>query len=299
MFSGIVDTKLESAEQLKGNDLDLVFLALPHGVSMEYVQKFKDESFKIVDLSGDFRLKDEETYKKWYGKDHTYPKGIKQAVFGLSEIFNSEISKAKLVANPGCFPTASILAIAPLVDAGVIKEGCIIVDAKTGVTGAGVKPKNTTHFPQVNDNFSAYGLLRHRHTIEIEDTVNHAAKIDSGKFSVQFTPHLLPVDRGIYATVYLQPNDRFEEIHLRDYFNDYYRQKPFIRLSEKVPSLKEVRGSNYCNLYPTFDDRTGQIIVISAIDNLVKGAAGQAVQNMNLMLELEETAGLLQVPLNP
>lgn len=293
---GICEMVLIPAEKLSGISPDLVFLALPHGVSMDMVKKFRDADFPIVDLSGDFRLSSREDYESWYGKTHIYPEGIAKAVYGLPEWFYEPLLGTSLVANPGCFPTGAILALAPLLKNGIIDPQNIIVDSKTGVTGAGVKAKTGTHFPNVYDNFKAYGIKKHRHTIEIEDVLG---RISGRSVRVQFQPHLLPVDRGILTTIYARPNSAIDPDELQKIYAQAYADKPFIRLSAQAPSIKDVRGSNYCDIYTTWDERTGNILLISAIDNLVKGAAGAAVQNMNLIFGFKETAGLEQIPLNP
>ena len=293
---GIMDMPLRSIQDIGREELDLVFLALPHGVSMDFVKEHFQSPFKIVDLSGDFRLKDKSTYDTWYKKDHNFEEGIAAAAFGLPELYKAAIAEAKLVANPGCFPTTSILSLAPLLDAGVIDERSIVVDAKTGVTGAGIKAKPNTHFPMVNDNFTAYGVKTHRHTIEIQDTLSDVGRTDC---SVLFTPHLLPVDRGILATSYSKPSTSINENQLKEIFEDFYKPEPFVRVLDTLPSIKQVRGSNYCDVYATYDERTNTIISMGAIDNLVKGASGQAIQNMNIMLGLDESTGLNFAPLQP
>lgn len=295
-YKGIFEPELVSIDDVVNYDLDLVFLALPHGVSMDFVKEHNDKSFKIVDLSGDFRLSSKDVYQAWYNKDHSYEPGFDTAVFGLPEMWRKRIADAKLVANPGCFPTSSILALAPLLKEGVINKEHIIVDAKTGVTGAGIKAKPNTHFPMVNDNFTAYGVKSHRHTIEIQEIISKYAEV---KATVLFTPHLLPVDRGILSTCYTKPTMDIDESRVKQIFEDYYKNEPFVRLRDEVPNLKQVRGTNYFDIYVTYDERTNTIITISVIDNLVKGAAGQAVQNMNIMLGLSETQGLNISPLQP
>lgn len=295
-FQDIFEIELVSIHDIADHDLDLVFLALPHGVSMDFVKEHHDKPFKIVDLSGDFRLSSKDIYEAWYKKDHSFEPGFQRAVFGMPELFRKRIEAAKLVANPGCFPTSSILALAPLLKEGLIEKHQIVVDSKTGVTGAGIKSSTVTHFPNVNDNFTAYGVKTHRHTIEIQEIINLFAASDS---SVLFTPHLLPVDRGILSTCYTKPVKEVSEASLRQVFKEYYGGEPFVRLRDTLPNIKQVRGTNYADLYVTFDERTQTIITIGVIDNLVKGAAGQAVQNMNLMLGLEETAGLNISPLQP
>lgn len=293
---GILEIELHSVKDLNKSSPDLVFLALPHGVSMEYVREFSDKPFKIVDLSGDFRLSSPEVYKVWYGKEHVFTEGFKNAVFGLPELFLPEIEKAQLVANPGCYPTCSILGLAPLFKNRAVLPESVIIDAKSGITGAGNKAKSANQFSNVNENFKAYGIKTHRHSIEIAETLE---KISGESLSLQFTPHLLPLDRGILSTIYARPKENLTEKDIRGMYMVFYKDKPFVRLRENPPSIKDVRGSNYCDIYTTFDEHTGNIIVISVIDNLVKGAAGQAVQNMNLMFGFEESTGLNNTPLNP
>ncbi|MGF1638890.1 MAG: N-acetyl-gamma-glutamyl-phosphate reductase [Cyclobacteriaceae bacterium] len=295
-FMGICDMPLIQISELNTTETDLVFLALPHGVSMEFAAQLRKKNVKVVDLSGDFRLSTPEVYAEWYHKKHSYEEGIAEAVFGLPELYSNEIRNASLVANPGCYPTSAILAISPLLQRGLVKHSPVIIDAKSGVTGAGVKPGEVSHFSNVHDNFRAYGLKNHRHTIEIQEQLSKAADSD---VIVQFTPHLLPIDRGILSTIYLQPSQKISDEMLHKVFFEAYLSAPFVHICESPPQVKDVRGSNFCNIYSTFDERTGLIVVIAAIDNLVKGAAGQAVQNMNLMLGLHETSGLNHIPLRP
>lgn len=296
-FQGLADIELQPAFKIREEELDVVFLALPHGVSMEYVEKYKGAGFRMIDLSGDFRLSGPDVYTSWYSKKHSYPQGFKKAVYGLPELHREAIRRSRLVANPGCYPTSAILGLAPLVKANVIIPGQVVIDSKSGVTGAGVKAKPTTHYSNVSDNFKAYGLKRHRHTVEIEEQISGLSA--EGPMQVQFTPHLLPVDRGILSTIYTQPRERMTENQLRSIYAEFYDGHPFVRLRKEPPALKDVRGSNFCDLFVTYDERTNRIITLSVIDNLVKGAAGQAMQNMNLMLGLEETTGFMAVPLNP
>jgi len=295
-FAGICDTVLIKAAVVSDQNTDLAFLALPHGVSMDYVETYKNQNFKIVDLSGDFRLSTPEVYSAWYPKAHTFPEGFETAVYGLPELNKKRIASARLTANPGCYPTSAILGLAPLLSAKMIDPDRIIIDSKSGVTGAGVKPGAVNHFSNVNDNFKAYGISTHRHTIEIKE---NAETLSGSAASIQFTPHLLPVDRGILSTIYARPAEEVSAEKIKRAFSDFYESEPFVRLRDTPPSIKQVRGTNYCDIFATFDETTGNIIVVSVIDNLVKGAAGQAVQNMNLMLGLDETLGLNQVPLQP
>lgn len=297
-FLNRLDLPLVSADEVdsQADDLDFIFLALPHRVSMDFVKRWHGVSAKIIDFSGDFRLDNPKTYFDWYDKEHSFPEGFENAVYGLPELHREEIKSAKLVANPGCYPTASILSMAPLVDAGWIDPKSVVIDAKSGITGAGVKASNTSHFSNVNENFKAYGVKNHRHTIEIEEQLSG---LKNSAMHVQFTPHLLPVDRGILATAYATPNAEIDQNKLNECYSAFYNGHPFVRMRTASPEIKQVRGSNYCDIYPVWDVRTNRILVFSAIDNLVKGAAGQAVHNMNLMAGLDETAGLLINPLKP
>jgi len=295
-FLGICDVELKSADDIGDYQPDLVFLALPHGVSMEYVRKWKEKPFRMIDLSGDFRLSSPESYYNWYNIEHSYTDGFNEAVFGLTELYRERISGSRLVANPGCFPTGAILGAYPLLKERLIQRDRIFMDAKTGVTGAGVKPKGVTHFPNVNDNFKAYGIKSHRHTIEIQEILSESSGMES---TIQFTPHLLPVDRGILTSIYSIPTGKISENEVKNLFCRYYDQEPFIRLRSKLPEIKQVRGTNYTDIAVFFDDRTGNLLVFTAIDNLVKGAAGQAVQNMNLMLGFDEKQGLELIPVMP
>jgi N-acetyl-gamma-glutamyl-phosphate reductase len=295
-FKNICDMELISVDDVNLDNIELIFLALPHGVSMEFVKKFAESNVRIIDFSGDFRLSSKDVYDEWYKKEHSYPKGFENAVFGIPELFADEIKKSRLIANPGCFPTGAILAIAPLILEKIINTENIIVDSKTGVTGAGVKPKLVTHFPNLNDNFKPYGLKKHRHTIEIEEQLS---KVAMKEVKIQFTPHLLPVDRGILTSVYLKPNKKINENELKNIYKEFYGGNTFIRIIDKEPEIKNVRGTNYVDIFPVYDERTNNIMVFSAIDNLVKGAAGQAVQNMNILLGFKEETGLTLVPVKP
>ncbi|MEX2403878.1 MAG: N-acetyl-gamma-glutamyl-phosphate reductase [Balneolales bacterium] len=295
-FNGLLDMELTTIEELEVDKLDLILLALPHGVSMDFVKDANYSRCKIVDLSGDFRLDSVGTYESWYGMKHNYPQGIEDSVYGMPELFRDKIRTAQLIANPGCFPTGSILPLAPLAAKKAIKTSGIVVDAKTGVTGAGAKPKLNTHFPNASENFSAYGLKKHRHTPEIQDTVS---AYSHEEITITFTPHLLPVNRGILSTIYADADRISSDKELHDIFTEFYQNEPFIRIVGFPPTLQQVRGTNFCDIYSTYDERTNKVIAISVIDNLVKGAAGAAVQNMNLALGLDETAGLDLMPAMP
>lgn len=290
------DITLTSIADIASFDPDLVFLALPHGESMRFVEEQGIDAFITIDLSGDFRLGEAALYEEWYKKAHTASEYLKRAVYGLPELFRHQIRNARLIANPGCYPTSAILALAPLVKHGYIDPASVIIDSKSGVTGAGAKAKPGTHFPHLFGNFSAYSLVNHRHTPEIEIILNQQSERTS---QVLFTPHLLPIDRGILTTTYSKPVKEISDEMLTDLFHATYEKENFVRILEQPPSVKHVRGSNYCDIFTRFDKRTRQIITVSVIDNLMKGAAGQAVQNMNIAFGLIESTGLRAIPLNP
>ena len=295
-FQDIEEQELKSVKEINNYDLDVAFLALPHGVSMNFVKNNANKSFKIIDLSGDFRIKSKEVYEQWYKMEHIYAKGIEKAVFGSPELFSDKIKKADLVGNPGCYPTSAILASAPLVVNKYVDTKSIIIDSKSGTTGAGIKSKPVNLFSNVNDNFKAYAIKTHRHTIEIQQTLE---QVSGDETIVQFTPHLLPVDRGILSTSYFRPVKKISEKEIIKIYGEFYQNAPFVRIRKNAPTIKDVRGTNYCDINVNYDERTNMIIIVSVIDNLVKGAAGQAVQNMNLMFGLDEKQGLKQIPLNP
>lgn len=292
----LVDIELISMNQISDTDPDLVFLALPHGVSMNFVKDHGLDDFITIDLSGDFRFSSREVYEQWYKKGHVAPEYLEEAVFGLPELFRDKIRNASLIANPGCYPTSAILALAPLIKHGFINPSSIVVDSKSGVTGAGAKPKEGLHFPDVFGNFSAYSLVNHRHTPEMESTLSSYSGYST---EILFTPHLLPIDRGILTTTYSTPKKEVNSEMVEELFHSVYEKEHFVRIYDSPPSLKNIRGSNYCDIHAAYDERTHKIITISTIDNLVKGAAGQAVQNMNIVFGLIESTGLKHIPLNP
>lgn len=295
-FTQRFDMELEPLEKLEDYDLDLVFLALPHGVSMDFVRDWGSDQFRIIDLSGDYRLNSAKQYEQWYPKEHADPDSFENAAFGLPELFRDQIRNAQLIANPGCYPTSAILALAPLVKNDVIDPDQVVVDSKSGVTGAGATARQKTHFPDVYGNFSAYGLADHRHTPEIQLALENYS---GHKPNVIFTPHLLPIDRGILTTTYSTPVQKIDKDYLGEWFYSFYEKEYFVRVVDSPPEVKHVRGSNYCDIHVTYDERTNKIITISTIDNLVKGAAGQAIQNMNLMFGFIERSGLEISPLSP
>ncbi|MGL5722249.1 MAG: N-acetyl-gamma-glutamyl-phosphate reductase [Brevinema sp.] len=289
-LKGFVDNELISMDDYmkKPSGADVCFLALPHGTAMSVVPKLLARGEKVIDLGADYRFSQVETYEKWYHQPHTDPQ---KAVYGLPELHREEIKKAKLLANPGCYPTASILALAPLLEAGLIDPKSIIIDAKSGVSGAGRSPKTENLFCEASEGFAAYGVASHRHTPEIEQELGHFHPV-----MLTFTPHLVPMIRGILATCYATIKGSAEDIEVA--FHQRYDKEPFVRLLGLggVPSTKYVRGSNYIDIAWHIDHRTGRIIVLSAIDNVVKGASGQAIQNMNLMFGWDETTALALPP---
>lgn len=276
--------------------IDLLFLALPHGTSAPLVKKALSLDKLVIDLGADFRLKDPESYADWYGEKHPYPELLADAVYGLPELNRQRIISSQLIANPGCYPTASILALAPLLAGNLIDSDSIVIDAKSGVSGAGRSPKTATLFSEVNESIKAYGLGCHRHTPEIEQAL---IGLSTSDLKVSFTPHLVPMNRGILATCYARLKPFALELSLKAVYERFYSGEPFVRIRSTPPETRWVRGTNYCDLHVTVDHRTGRVLIVSTIDNLIKGAAGQAVQNMNLLFGLEETTGLTALALMP
>ena len=269
-----------------------IFAALPHQTSMKIIGELYSKREKIIDLSADFRFTDPLIYEEWYGIPHQKRELLKKSVYGLPELYREKIREACLVANPGCYPTSSILALAPLVNNDIIKENSIIIDAKSGVTGAGRALSLATHFPEVNENVRAYQVKGHRHTPEIEEQLSKLAK---RKIIITFVPHLIPINRGILSTCYAALKQKTDTNDLLKLYQDFYKEEPFVEILPrgKFPQTKEVLNSNRCRIGITVNERTGKAIIISAIDNLSKGAATQAVQNMNIMCGFEETMGLV------
>jgi N-acetyl-gamma-glutamyl-phosphate reductase len=270
---------------------DFIFSALPHGLSLETVPALLATGRPVVDLSGDFRLKDGDLYRQWYGYDHDRRELLPASTYGLPELYRETIGKSGFIANPGCYPTSVLLALAPLLRESIIDPDEIIIDAKSGVSGAGRQAKLPFHFPECTENFKAYKVAEHQHTPEIEQELT---TICGRPLRVAFTAHLVPMVRGILSTIYLRAASGTDEQDLWAVYERHYAGEPFIRLLRppELPETKYVSGSNFCDITFRLDRRTGRLIVISAIDNLVKGAAGQAVQNMNIMLGWPEETGL-------
>lgn len=269
---------------------DVFLLCLPHGQAAAFAAVLLDDAHKVIDLSADFRLQ-ADVYEQWYGQAHAEPVLLETAVYGLPELNGEDIRQARLVANPGCYPTGALLALAPAVAEGLINADTIVVDAKSGVSGAGRSPTAATHFCQVYDSMAPYNVGRHRHTPEIEQSLGELAAHD---VVVSFTPHLTPMNRGILTNAYAELSQEVTTARLIEVYRDFYAQSPFVVVYDEggFPATKDVAGSNDCHIGLLADERTGRLVAISAIDNLVKGAAGQAVQNMNLMYALDEATGL-------
>ena len=271
---------------------DVAFLALPHGVAAEYVAPFLNAGCVVIDLSADFRLKSAETYKEFYVHDHPSPELLKKSVYGLTEIHRDQIKKAMLIASPGCYPTSILLPTIPLLKSGLIKPSSIIADSSSGVSGAGRKAEMDYLFCECNESLRPYGVPKHRHLSEIEEQLSLAADT---KVIIQFTPHLVPVNRGILTTLYFEPAGKISDEIVSACYKKFYGEEPFIRLLEgkNLPDTKNVVGTNAIEIAWRLDPRTGRLIVMSVLDNLVKGASGQAIQSMNLVCGFPETAGLI------
>ena len=303
MFEIVEDTCLDDNMEELASKVDVIFTATPQGFLAGVLTEEILSRVKIIDLSADFRIKDVKTYEKWYKIEHRSPQFIEEAVYGLCELNRDKIKGARLIANPGCYTTCSILTAYPLVEEGLINPDTLIIDAKSGTSGAGRGAKLPNLFCEVNENMKAYGVTNHRHTPEIEEQLGYAA---GKEIMVNFTPHLVPMNRGILATEYATLNKKadgtlptYEEV--KAVYDKYYKNEKFVRVLEKdiCPETKWVEGSNYVDVNFKIDERTGRIVMMGALDNLVKGAAGQAVQNMNLLFGFDEAEGLNLVPMFP
>jgi len=295
---GLTSLKYQKATPKEIADAsDVVFLALPHGVSLDIAPVFIQAGKKVIDLSADYRLHDVKTYEAWYGK-HSSDKILKNAVYGIPEIYRQEIKKSAFIANPGCYPTSIILGLAPALKNKLIDVFSIIADSASGASGAGREPQIGSLFCEVDGGFKAYKIAQHRHTPEIEQELNLLA---GEKFNISFTPHLLPVKRGILSTIYATLKKKIDLAELHALYSSFYAGEKFVRVypAGSYPNISSVCGSNYCDLGLVLDPRTNRIIIMAAIDNLIKGAAGQAVQNMNIVCGFAENTGLQNIPLYP
>lgn len=296
-LQGICDLKCDDKALSEiSQSLDCVFTATPQGFCMQEISEKVLSQCKVVDLSADFRLKNAQIYEKWYKIEHKAPQFLGEAVYGLSEIHRSQIKKARLIANAGCYTTCAILSLYPLIKAGVAELNSIIIDAKSGKSGAGRNERLDNLFCETNENFAAYGVSTHRHTPEIEAQLALAA---GREFALQFTPHLVPMQRGILSTAYVNLTHHLSEDEVREIYERFYGHEPFVKLLPKgiLPQTRFVKGTNFVHLNAVLDERTKRLIIIAALDNLIKGAAGQAVQNMNLLFGFDESTGLNAVSL--
>ncbi len=303
MFEIVEDTCLDDNMEELASKVDVIFTATPQGFLAGVLTEEILSKVKIIDLSADFRIKDVKTYEKWYKIEHRSPQFIEEAVYGLCEINRDKVKGARLIANPGCYTTCSILTAYPLVKEGLIDPDTLIIDAKSGTSGAGRGAKLPNLFCEVNENMKAYGVTNHRHTPEIEEQLGYAA---GKEIVVNFTPHLVPMNRGILATEYAALNKKADGTlptygEVKAIYDKYYKNEKFVRVLEKdvCPETKWVEGSNYVDVNFKIDERTRRIVMMGALDNLVKGAAGQAVQNMNLLFGFDEAEGLKLVPMFP
>jgi len=288
-FRGRCELQIEPLDFDKLTGLaDVALCCLPHKVSMGFVPKLLDAGLKVIDFSADYRIKDIKIYEKFYDVEHTDTANLERAVYGLPECFRKQIKDADLIANPGCYPTGALLAIAPLLKEGLIETDSIIVNAVTGSSGAGKNPSSIFHFPNMNENLFAYGIGVHRHMPEMEQV---AGQIAGANVDILFQPHAGPFDRGILSTVYCQPKGKVSAEQLAELYDGFYKTEPFVQVCDSAPGVKDVAGTNHCHIFVR--SAKGKILVFSAIDNLVKGASGQAIQNMNIIFGLEETIGLL------
>jgi N-acetyl-gamma-glutamyl-phosphate reductase len=289
-LTGRINLRCEpfSADMLRAKGVECAFGCLPHGVSMQSLPELLERGVRVIDLSADYRLRDPNVYAQWYGESHSDLAHLAQAVYGLPELYGDDISTAQLIANPGCYPQTAILGLAPLVAGKYIDLKSIIVDSKSGVSGAGRTPKLTTHFPECNESVAAYNVGHHRHTPEIEQALSDVA---SESIEVIFTPHLIPMDRGIFTTIYATPHRRLSQAELLDLYRAYYAGAAFIRVVDHLPATKHTTGTNFLDM--TVRVVRDRIVILACEDNLIRGASGVAVQNFNRMYGYDEKTGLL------
>lgn len=289
----VLEKECEKVDLDKVSECDVAFTALPHGASKEVIPAILERGVKVIDLSGDYRYDDVKVYEQWYGQEHSSPELLKESVYGLPELHRDKVKGARLIGNPGCYTTCSILGAAPLLASGIGNTKNIIVDAKSGVTGAGRSLSLQCHFCECTENSKAYKVATHRHTSEIEQELSNVAKEN---IMLSFTPHLIPQKRGILATIYINLNKPCTTEEITKIYQDYYKNEFFVRVKNagELPETKHVAGSNFVDIGVVVDERLQRAVVVSALDNIVKGAAGQAVQNMNIMFGLDEKTGLAQ-----
>ncbi|MDQ0172432.1 N-acetyl-gamma-glutamyl-phosphate reductase [Paenibacillus tundrae] len=298
-LTGVIIRPLDGVDPVEiAGRADLVFTATPSGVSAKLVPGLLEAGLKVIDLSGDFRIKDGAVYEEWYKHPAPSDELLQQAVYGMCELYGEEVKEKAFISNPGCYPTATLLGLVPAVQAGWIDPSSIIIDAKSGVSGAGRGTNLAYHYAEMNENFKAYKLNKHQHIPEIEQVLGHVA---GSPVTVTFTTQLVPMTRGIMSTMYASLVGEHTDRELVDLYRQFYENRPFVRVREPGiwPSTKEVTGSNYCDIGFSVDPRTGRLTIVSVIDNLVKGASGQAIQNLNLMMGWEENLGLNMTPVYP
>lgn len=298
LFKIVDESCQDDAIKELADQVDVVFTATPQGLCASLIDEDILSRVKVIDLSADFRIKDQSVYEKWYKLEHKSPQFLGEAVYGLPEVNREKVKTARLIANPGCFPTCSFLSVYPMVKEGLIDPNTLIIDAKSGTSGAGRGAKTDNLYCEVNESIKAYGVGTHRHTPEIEEQLSYAA---GQPVTISFTPHLVPMNRGILVTAYASLNGTVTEEEARAAYEKYYKDEYFVRLLEPgmVPQTRWVEGSNFADVNFKIDPRTNRVVMMGAIDNMVKGAAGQAVQNMNLMFGLPEQTGLKQLPMFP
>ena len=297
-LKGFTELVCKKFDPVLAEDVDLVFLAMPHGIALRTVPDFLERGCRVIDISADYRLRDPEVFQRWYNVAHTSSGLLGQAVYGLTELYRKDLPGCRLVANPGCYPTVSILCLAPLVKAGLIDYDSIIIDAKSGVSGAGRGLSLVTHYPECNEDIRAYSPGTHRHAPEIDQELS---RLCGERICVLFVPHLAPMTRGMLATIYARPRKPASTRELLGVYRDFYGHEPFVRIldEEDLPSTKHVWGTNLCEITARYDERSGKLLVLGAIDNLLKGASGQAVQNMNVVFGFPESQGLETLGLYP
>jgi len=296
-FKNVLDITLEELNvEAVCNDVDIAFTALPHGASKEVIPQLMEKGIKVIDFSGDYRYKNESVYEKWYGEPHSSPELLKKSVYGLCELHRSDIAKTNLVGNPGCYTTCSILALAPLLKNRMIDTKNIIIDAKSGATGAGRAISLDLHFCECTENIKAYKIATHRHTSEIEQELSLIA---GENITLSFTPHLMPIKRGILSTCYANLRGEYKAKEIIDVFKKYYNNEYFVRVYDEgsLPETNHVATSNFVDIGIVVDERLNRVVVVSCLDNLIKGAAGQALQNMNILFAIDEKTGIDTPPL--
>ncbi len=298
-YRDVFTEKCEEQEIEKiAEEVDVLFIALPHGIASGEINESILKKTKVIDIGADYRLKDQAVYEDWYDTKHMSPELLERAVYGLCELNREAIKSARLIANPGCYPTSTTLTLLPLLKEGLIEEDSVIVDAKSGVTGAGRGLNLGTHYTECNESMKAYAIASHRHTPEIEEQLS---TIGGSEVIINFTPHLIPMNRGILTTSYAKLKKKASYGEVKAVYEKYYADEYFVRLTKEniFPETKWVKGSNFCDIGIKVDERTGRVIVVGAIDNMIKGAAGQAVQNMNIMFDIDEKSGLEDVSIFP